>query len=116
MLAANWNRILPVIISILIIIAIAIAKEMSTRFAAIIATAPVGFTLGLWIVYAGADNPADTMNDFTSSVLIAMIPNLIFIIVAWQAAKHGFSLIPTLAISYLIWGIGIGIMLMFRST
>jgi hypothetical protein len=112
----TWSRVLPVIISILIIIAIAVLKEISTRFAAVIATMPIGFTLGLWIVYSGATDPGEKMNDFTSSVLIAMIPNIIFIIVAWQAARHGFSLVPTLLVSYLIWGIGIGIMFAVRGT
>jgi hypothetical protein len=47
------QRILPVLVSILIIISVAVLRQYSKTFAAIAATMPINIPLGLWIVYAG---------------------------------------------------------------
>lgn len=55
--AINWASILPVIVSILIIIAIAILRNYSQAFASIVAVMPINIPLGMWIVAAGAPDP-----------------------------------------------------------
>lgn len=90
----DWNRILPVVVSILVIIAVAILRNYSKNFAAIAAVMPLNIPLGMWIVYAGAENKKETMTDFSGALLINIIPTFIFMIVAWQSARVGWSLAP----------------------
>ena len=45
------RQILPVIVSILIIIAVAILRNYSKTLAAIFATMPINIPLSLWIIY-----------------------------------------------------------------
>lgn len=71
-------KILPVIVSIIIIICIAILREYSRTFAAIAATMPLNIPLGLWLIYSGADDKAQSAEEFTSAVLINIIPTIIF--------------------------------------
>lgn len=103
-----WAKLLPVVVSIVIIIAIAILREYSRAFAAIAATMPLNIPLGMWIVYAGADDKADAMNDFTRAVLINIIPTVVFMIVAYFLVRAGWELVPTIFVSYIGWAIALG--------
>jgi hypothetical protein len=58
----HWERIAPVIVSILIIIAIAILRQYSAVFASIAAVMPINVPLGMWIVAAGDDNPKEALS------------------------------------------------------
>jgi hypothetical protein len=103
----NWAKILPVIISIVIIITVAILREYSKPFAAIAATMPINIPLGMWIIVAGEENYSEALTEFSRALIINFVPTIFFTIVAWQMAKAGYGLIPTIASGYLVWGIGI---------
>jgi hypothetical protein len=47
----NWQRWLPTLTSIAIILAITLLRDKSRTFAAIIAVTPINIPLALWIVY-----------------------------------------------------------------
>ena len=56
--------ILPVLISIIVIILVALVEKQSKLAAAITATMPIGATLALWIVYSANDGEQKTMEQF----------------------------------------------------
>lgn len=113
-----WNRILPVIVSILIIIAIAVLRNYSRTFAAIAATMPINIPLGMWIIYAGEDDPGArrmVLADFNQALLLNILPTLLFMIVAWRVTRAGWDLIPAIAAGYAMWAVGMGAVVLLRS-
>lgn len=103
----DWQRVLPVLVSIGIIIAIAILRNYSKTFAAIAATMPINIPLGLWIVATG-DDQVDLVG-FSQSLVINIIPTLFFLVVVWFAFRLGWTLIPAIAVGYVAWGITLAI-------
>ncbi len=99
----DWNRILPVIVSIAIIIAIAILRNYSRTFAAIVAVMPINIPLGMWIIYAGEDNSQQALAEFSESLLLNIVPTLFFMVVTWQATRAGWGLVPSIAAGYAVW-------------
>ena len=111
----DWQRLLPVIVSILIIIGIAILRQYSKNAAAIIAVMPINVPLGMWIVYAGDENGQKALVQFSQALFVNIIPSLLFMIVAWQMARSGWSLVPTIAGGYVVWALGLGVIFLARA-
>ena len=107
------RQLLPVVISILIIIAVAVLRNYSKTLAAIFATMPINIPLSLWIIYS-ADSSQPAMASYSFSLVIGLIPTVVFIIVAWLAFRAGWTLLPTLGIGYAVWGVLLGILLVVR--
>lgn len=107
-MSINWERTLPVIVSILIIIAIAILRQYSRTVSAIVAVAPINIPLGMWIIYSGAEEKQEALAEFSSALFINIIPTIIFMLVAWQMARAGQGLIPTIAAGYGAWALVLG--------
>lgn len=107
-----WERVLPVIVSILIIIFVAIARQYSRTLATVAATMPLNVPLALWIAYSadGANQPA--MVSFTEGLLIGIIPTIFFLIVVWLAARAGWPLLPMLGAGYITWALILGVLLL----
>ena len=114
----DFQRVAPVIISILIIVSIAILRQYSKTFAAIAATMPINIPLGLWIVYAGEKGDAATtaanMADFSFAVTINMIPTVFFALVVWFAFRAGWTLVPALLVGYAAWAVTLAISMLIR--
>jgi hypothetical protein len=108
-----WDKVLPVIVSIGIIIAVAILREKSEAFSAIAATMPINIPLGMWIVYSGAKE-STVMPNFTHNVFLNMFPTLIFAFIVMIAARWGWGLVPSIAIGYLGWGTSFAILQVLR--
>jgi len=106
----QWNRILPVIVSIGVIITVAVLRNYSRTVAAIAAVMPLNIPLGMWIIYAGEDNPHQALADFNQALLISILPTIVFMLVAWQLSKAHWDLVPIVVVGYLCWAIGLGIM------
>jgi hypothetical protein len=102
----KWQEILPVVISILVIILIAILEKQSKLIAAITATMPVTIALGLWIVHAAADGDSSAVSEFTLGMLLAIIPTLGFLVTVWLASRVEMKLVPMIVLGYSVWGIG----------
>jgi positive regulator of sigma E activity len=107
-----WQRVLPVIVSIVIIIAVAILREYSKTFAAVAATMPINIPLALWIVSAGSTR--QEMQEFTHAVFLNIWPTIVFIIVTWLAARAGWGVGAMIIAGYIGWGVSLGVMLLVR--
>jgi hypothetical protein len=100
-----WGRVLPVLVSIAIIIAVAILREYSRTLAAVAATMPINIPLALWIISDGSTR--EQMDDFTRALVINIWPTILFLLVVWLAARAGWRLLPMLAAGYAAWGVGL---------
>jgi len=108
--------ILPVLLSILIIILVAVLEKQSRLFAALTATMPLAAPLALWIVYSSNSGDKEAVSQFSLSLLLGLIPTLAFLFMVWLAARAGMKLAPILLSGYSIWAIGATILYLLRNT
>lgn len=108
-----WGRLAPVILSILIILLVAILREHSRTLASIVATMPINIPLALWIVASG-DGSAAGLPAFAQALFINIWPTVVFLLVAWLAARAGWGLLPVVIAGYVGWGASLGIVLLVR--
>ncbi len=104
----DWQKIGPVLISILLIVVIAVARAYSRTLAAIVATMPVNITLALWIVASAEGGRAEAMSDFAGSMARGIVATLVFVLVAWLAARAGWPFVAVLLVSYAVWAAVLG--------
>lgn len=109
-----WPRILPVIISILVIIGVAIAREQSKTLAAILSTMPINVALATWIIYSGAENDLTARVQFTEGMLIGIFPTVLFLVVVWLTMRSGWGLLAVLAAGYATWGTALFLLMRLR--
>lgn len=114
MAALPWEKLAPVIVSILIIIAVALLRERSPAFSAIAATMPINIPLGMFIVYTSAIDRTGAMENFTQNVFINMWPTMVFALVVLIVARWGWGLVPSIVAGYVGWGIAFLILSYFR--
>ena len=106
--------VLPVIVSIIVIILVAVFEKQSKLFAAITATMPLGIPLALWIVYASNGGEKETVAQFTQGMVLSFLPTMAFTITIWLAARAGMKLVPILAYGYIVWALGTGVLVLLR--
>lgn len=111
----QWEKIAPVIVSIGVIIAIAVLRNYSKTVAAIAAVMPLNIPLGMWIVYAGAEDKQETLTQFNAALFINIIPTMFFMLVAWRVSRAGYGLVPTVAAGYAVWFVGLLIVMWLRA-
>ena len=102
---AMLGRILPVIVSILIIIAVAFLRNQSRLLAAIIATMPINVPLALWVLSTADNFKQNDMQTVTQQMLVGIVPSMVFIVILYITARLGWSLVPMLLVSYMGWGV-----------
>lgn len=106
----TWQAILPVLVSIVIIIAIAALRGYSKTLAAITATMPVNVALTLWIAYSGENGDKLNFEKFTRSLAEGIVPTTLFVLTAYLASKAGWGIAQILITSYIVWGLSVGLM------
>jgi hypothetical protein len=113
-MSIDWQRVLPVLVSIGIIISVAILRQYSKTFAAIAATMPINVPLALWIVYSGGDSDRDGTFSFFETMLVTLPATFVFIVAAYIAARAGWGLAPMILVGYLAWGASLLLLLPLR--
>jgi hypothetical protein len=106
--------VLPVILSIVVIVLVAVLEKQSKLFAAITATMPLAAPLALWIVYSSSGGDNEAVSTFTKSMFLGFLPTLAFIFAVWLAARAGMKLVPILLTGYSVWALGAGILYLLR--
>jgi len=114
-MSIDWQRVLPVLFSILVIILIAVVRNYSKTLAAITATMPVNLPLAIWLLSAGADTTQASTVQFIENLIIGLIPTFGFLIIVYIAARAGWSVLPMIGIGYVGWVVMLVIMLFIQS-
>ena len=109
------QEVLPVVVSVLVIITIAVVEKQSKTIAAITAVMPATAPLALWIVYSSSGGERAAMGEFTSGLILGLIPTFGFAIAAWLAARAGMKLGPIILSGYSVWAIGTGLVYLVRN-
>lgn len=110
------QSILPVLLSILVIILVAVLEKQSKLFAAITATMPLASPLALWIVYSANAGDRTAMSQFSLSLLFGLLPTLAFLITVWLASRAGMKLLPMILTGYGVWAAGATLLFLLRNT
>lgn len=110
------QEVLPVIVSIVVIITIAVVEKQSKTIAAIAAVMPTTAPLALWIVYSSSGGEQAAISEFTSGLILGLVPTFGFAIAAWLAARAGMKLGSILLSGYSVWAIGIGLVYIIRNS
>ncbi|MFN8372729.1 MAG: hypothetical protein U0694_07610 [Anaerolineae bacterium] len=105
---------LPVVVSIIVIIAVAVLRRYSNTLAAITATMPLNVPLSLWIIYSAENGNQTAMTNYASTLFWGLLPTVIFVIVAWLALRAGWGLVQTIGVGYFAWAVGVGVLLLVR--
>ena len=101
----KWQDVVPVLISIIVIILVAVLQRQSKLAAAVLSTMPLTAPLALWIVYSLNDGSPTVMGEFSLSLVIGAIPTFGFIVAVWLAARAGLGLGPILLYGYGAWAV-----------
>jgi hypothetical protein len=117
---STWARIGPVIISCCLIILIAILRNYSTLFSAIVATMPINVALAFWIVYSGGDVEGkdeeakrETLLGFSRNMLLFLPSTYVWLIFAYVFSARDWKLWAIMGISYIGWAGAMGILYAF---
>lgn len=97
------EKVLPVVISCLAIIGIAILNEFSKTFAAITTTMPTKIPLAIWIVYAAEAGNSLRVAEFSVGLLVSITATIMFIVGTWFAARADWSLLQIIGTGYGAW-------------
>jgi hypothetical protein len=108
--------ILPVVLSIVVIVLVAVLEKQSKLFAALTATMPLAAPLALWIVYSSNAGDRTTVAQFSLSLLLGLFPTLAFLVAVWLAARAGMKLMPMMLTGYGVWVLGAAILYILRNT
>jgi hypothetical protein len=108
--------ILPVILSIVVIILVAVFEKQSKLFAALTATMPLAAPLALWIVYSSNGGDKTAVSQFSLSLLLGLLPSMAFLVTVWLAARAGMKLVPMILTGYAVWAAGATILYLLRNT
>ena len=96
------QNILPVLLSILVVILVAVLEKQSKFAAAITATMPIGATLAIWIVYSANSGDQQTMKDFSVGLLMGIVPTIGFLIAILASSRAGLKIVPMLLVEYMV--------------
>jgi hypothetical protein len=106
--------VLPVILSILVIILVAVLEKQSKLFAALAATMPLATPLALWIVYSSNAGDRAVVSQFSLGLLLGILPTIAFLVAVWLAARYGMKLGPMILTGYGVWAAGAALLYVLR--
>jgi len=106
--------ILPVVLSIMVILLVAVIEKQSKLFAALTATMPLTAPLALWIVYSSNAGDKSAVSQFSLSLLLGLLPTMAFLVTGWLAARAGMKLAPMILTGYGVWAVGAMILYLLR--
>jgi hypothetical protein len=98
------SEIIPVAISIVVIVMVAVLQKYSKLFAAVTATMPLTIPLSLWVVYASVQGERAQVEEYAQSLVMGVVPTLAFTLALWLGARQGLKIAPLLVMSYIVWG------------
>ena len=97
------DRLVPVALSVLVIVLVAIVQERSRALAAIIATMPLTAPLAMWVVFSANGGDQRQTSDFVRSMVAGSAASLVFVLVCWFGLRHAWGLGMTLVVASVVW-------------
>ena len=97
------ERVVPVVLSLLIIVLVAVVQERSRHLAAIIATMPLTAPLAMWIVFSATRGDHHQTADFAASMFVGVVASFVFLLACWFGFRRQWSFPLVLVFGSTIW-------------
>ena len=97
------DRLMPVALSVLVIVLVAIVQERSRALAAILATMPLTAPLAMWIVFSASGGDQRQTADFVRSMVVGFAASLIFVLACWLGLRQAWGFGMTLLVASVVW-------------
>jgi hypothetical protein len=101
--AVTRERVVPVVLSVLIIVLVAVVQERSRHLAAIIATVPLTAPLAMWIVFSATQGDHRQTADFAASMFVGLVASFVFVLACWVGFRQQWSFPVVLVFGSTIW-------------
>jgi hypothetical protein len=101
---SGLDKALPVIVSVVIIVLVAVVQERARPLAAIVAMLPLTAPLAAWIVYSASGGDHQHTAHFVRSMLAASIANVVFIVACWYGLRQELPFAIVLVVAFAVWG------------
>ena len=101
----NLQKVLPIITSMVIILIVAVLRERSRTLAAILGTMPINMPLVMWIIWSTPDTTQPVMVGFVRSLIIGMVPTMLWLAIVYLALRGGWQLWSALLSGYAAWAV-----------
>jgi len=98
------EKILPVAVSIVIIVLVAVVQERSRDLAAILAVMPLTVPLAAWIVFSASGRDYPQTAQFVGSMLAAYAPTAIFVVACWYGLRRQWPFPVVIVLAFGVWG------------
>jgi len=108
------QEIVPLVLSIVVIILVAVLEKHSKLVAAITATMPLTAPLALWIVYSSVGGERAAVTEFSLGLLLGIMPTVAFLAAVWLASRAGLKLGAMILVGYSAWGIVLALIALVR--
>ena len=97
------ERAVPVVLSVLIIVAVAVVQEHSRQLAALLATMPLTAPLAMWIVWSASGGDARQTRDFVATMIVGHVAGVLFVLACWATLRLGWPLPLVLVAGGVVW-------------
>jgi uncharacterized membrane protein (GlpM family) len=88
----STDKVIPVLLSIVIIVLVAVVQEKSRTLAAIIATMPLTAPLAMWVVFSSTNGDHIKTSEFVGSMVSGVLATFMFIVACWLALRQRWPL------------------------
>jgi hypothetical protein len=99
----NVQKALPVVTSVIIILAVAFLRDRSKVLATIFATMPINMPLALWVMISDGPEDSALLANYVRSFIIGLVPAFIWLGVVYVCLRLGWNLLGSIGAGYLVW-------------
>lgn len=97
------EKLLPVVVSVVIIVLVALVQEWSRELAAILAVMPLTVPLATWIVFSSSGGDHQQTSAFVSSMFAAYLPTLVFVAALWYGLRQAWPFALVIVFAFGVW-------------
>lgn len=97
------ERVVPVVLSVLVILLVAAVQERSRHLAAIIAAMPLTAPLAMWIVFSASHGDQRQTAAFVGSMVVGFAASLVFVLACWIGFRQAWGFPVTLGVASALW-------------
>ena len=97
------EKLIPVVVSVVIIVLVAVVQERSRELAAIAAVMPLTIPLAVWIVFSARGGDHHQTAEFVGSMFAAYVPTLVFVAALWYGFRHVWPFPLVIVLAFAVW-------------
>jgi hypothetical protein len=101
----SLQKSIPVITSIALILLVAVLRDRSRTWAAILATMPLNIPLAIWVIASGSENDPAIVGDTLHSIIIGMLAGVVWMAVVYGLVRAGWGVALAIGGGYVVWAV-----------